>query len=341
MPFDFPQALREHAAYADKGLHRGTSEGDNGEQTGCDLCTKAAEYIESLELRIDVLELTLEQAAKELKAAKDTPPDSDFEKPGPVARDPLTEEWHPFTKQAVKDDYVEGDTVQSKCAKCGEPENDRIHHFSPMDDWAPCTAHDFVEPTQKAQSEVDVERELSEAYIRLRKIIPDSFRTPHAPTPQQVWAHTELCATLLLERALKAERLLTEASQQAKRSYTDEEVEAALDRFCAGPYGHRYGEFVKSARGEALHMMRRALEPESKGGRMIAGRYADSIVVTDDGNSTPISYDDRAAVLAAMEKRESTVVVQRVGYHGESQGRVWLSVPRILRVEENADRGRF
>lgn len=74
---------------------------------------------------------------------------------------------------------------------------------------------------------------------------------------------------------------------------------------------------------------------------MIAGRYADSIVVTDDGNSTPISYDDRAAVLAAMEKRESTVVVQRVGYHGESQGRVWLNVPRILRVEENADRGRF
>jgi hypothetical protein len=51
-------------------------------------------------------------------------------------------------------------------------------------------------------------------------------------------------------------------TQQAKgRDHTGEEIEAALRRFCSGPYGYRYGQFVTAAHGEALHMMRRALEP--------------------------------------------------------------------------------
>ena len=45
------------------------------------------------------------------------------------------------------------------------------------------------------QSELDQfrtsERALSEAYVRLRAIIPGAFDTPYAPTVEQVWATTE------------------------------------------------------------------------------------------------------------------------------------------------------
>jgi hypothetical protein len=34
------------------------------------------------------------------------------------------------------------------------------------------------------------EKELGDAYLRLRQIL-GAFRTPHAPTSEQVWAHTE------------------------------------------------------------------------------------------------------------------------------------------------------
>ncbi len=43
----------------------------------------------------------------------------------------------------------------------------------------------------------NAERELSDAYLRLRKIL-DAFRTPHAPTKEQVWEHTESKATELV-----------------------------------------------------------------------------------------------------------------------------------------------
>lgn len=36
----------------------------------------------------------------------------------------------------------------------------------------------------------DAERELSDAYIRIRMLI-DAFDTPYAPTAKQVWDHTE------------------------------------------------------------------------------------------------------------------------------------------------------
>ncbi len=35
------------------------------------------------------------------------------------------------------------------------------------------------------------DRDLSDAYLRLRARIPGAYRTPHAPTPQQVWKVTE------------------------------------------------------------------------------------------------------------------------------------------------------
>ena len=72
---------------------------------------------------------------------------------------------------------------------------------------------------------------------------------------------------------------------------------------------------------------------------MIMGRSAYSAVYTDDGKGTPIDSNDHAKVTAAMERGEATVVVNRVGYYGASEGRVWISVPRILRIEENRERG--
>jgi hypothetical protein len=35
------------------------------------------------------------------------------------------------------------------------------------------------------------ETELSNAYLRLRAMIPGAFDTPHAPTQQKVWSVTE------------------------------------------------------------------------------------------------------------------------------------------------------
>lgn len=37
------------------------------------------------------------------------------------------------------------------------------------------------------------EHDLSDAYLRLRKLIPGAFDTPPSPTVQQVWEHTERC----------------------------------------------------------------------------------------------------------------------------------------------------
>lgn len=40
------------------------------------------------------------------------------------------------------------------------------------------------------QSVLDSEHRLSDAYVRLRVML-DAFDTPYAPTPEQIWAHTE------------------------------------------------------------------------------------------------------------------------------------------------------
>jgi hypothetical protein len=39
----------------------------------------------------------------------------------------------------------------------------------------------------------DAEHALSDAYVRLRKMIPGAFDTPYAPTGEQIWKHTEAC----------------------------------------------------------------------------------------------------------------------------------------------------
>jgi len=47
----------------------------------------------------------------------------------------------------------------------------------------------------EARAEVDrlreAERSLSDAYLRLRAMIPGALKTPHAPSPEQVWEVTE------------------------------------------------------------------------------------------------------------------------------------------------------
>jgi len=58
-------------------------------------------------------------------------------------------------------------------------------------------------PPDKRESErfkelLAQERALSDAYLRLREMIPGAFDTPHAPTAEQVWAHTEKCLTALI-----------------------------------------------------------------------------------------------------------------------------------------------
>ena len=42
------------------------------------------------------------------------------------------------------------------------------------------------------------EKETSDAYIRLRAILK-AWKTPYAPTSEQVWAHTEECAKKAME----------------------------------------------------------------------------------------------------------------------------------------------
>lgn len=54
------------------------------------------------------------------------------------------------------------------------------------------------------------ERSISNAYVRLRDIIPGSHDTPHAPTREQVWAITEEAAKSLVSRATQAEARVRE-----------------------------------------------------------------------------------------------------------------------------------
>jgi len=54
------------------------------------------------------------------------------------------------------------------------------------------------------------ERALGAAYLRLRALIPGAYDTPHAPSAETVWAHTEDCLNTL---ALKCETLEAEAAR--------------------------------------------------------------------------------------------------------------------------------
>lgn len=61
-----------------------------------------------------------------------------------------------------------------------------------------------------AENEVEkwrsAERELSDAYLRLRALIPGAFDTPRGPSTEQMWAHTEACLKAALAGKPKPER---------------------------------------------------------------------------------------------------------------------------------------
>lgn len=48
------------------------------------------------------------------------------------------------------------------------------------------------------------EHELSEAYVRLRMIIPGALNTTNAPTPEEIWTHTENCLRVALDYKIGA-----------------------------------------------------------------------------------------------------------------------------------------
>lgn len=72
---------------------------------------------------------------------------------------------------------------------------------------------------RRLESELDkfrkAERELSEAYVRLRFLIPGALDTHTAPTPQQIWDITEAALKRLLDDLLQAENKLKEISRVA------------------------------------------------------------------------------------------------------------------------------
>ena len=43
------------------------------------------------------------------------------------------------------------------------------------------------------------ERELSDAYVRLRRMIPGALSTSTSPTPKEVWTHTESCLKRMVD----------------------------------------------------------------------------------------------------------------------------------------------
>ena len=59
---------------------------------------------------------------------------------------------------------------------------------------------------------------MSDAYLRLRAMIPGAYDTPHAPTPEQVWATTEAALRRLLH--------LAEAIHREERELCARHIEA-------------------------------------------------------------------------------------------------------------------
>jgi len=84
---------------------------------------------------------------------------------------------------------------------------------------APRPCHDAIRVLTRAldaaeaekKSWQDAERALSDAYVRLRTIIPGALRTPHNPAPEEMWSIVESAAASLLLRAETAERERDEA----------------------------------------------------------------------------------------------------------------------------------
>jgi hypothetical protein len=70
------------------------------------------------------------------------------------------------------------------------------------------------------EAKVTGDKELSDAYVRLRNIIPGAHDTPFAPSPEVVWAITEKAAKALVERAEAAEAELAR-TREGVREYLE------------------------------------------------------------------------------------------------------------------------
>ena len=97
---------------------------------------------------------------------------------------------------------------------------------------------------------LNAEHTLSDAYLRLRSIIPRAFDTPHSPTAEQVWETVEGAAKALLARAEAAEAQAAEERKRADAAEAENFVLAANQ--CEGPMiGDEHGHF-SCAKVEAL-----------------------------------------------------------------------------------------
>lgn len=116
--------------------------------------------------------------------------------------------------------YLQAELAPSPPAQLGEGEDEKIV----------CTADDIlgvfkVGRHAEAEEWRRAERRLSEAYVRLRKMIPGAFDTPHAPTYEQVWQTTEAAlATLTQALASVQEEVAT-----LRTDYHDEQCDQLKD----------------------------------------------------------------------------------------------------------------
>jgi hypothetical protein len=93
------------------------------------------------------------------------------------------------------------------------------------------------------------ERETGEAYLRLRGIL-GAFRTPHGPTCEQVWAHTEGRARELQARVGELEAAIGALSTYVPCAVWGESVLPCLDRAPAQSVAHIEAAVLRSLRLE-------------------------------------------------------------------------------------------
>lgn len=76
------------------------------------------------------------------------------------------------------------------------------------------TATELQHELERTQRELEQwkadERELSQAYLRLRQKIPGAFLTPHAPSAQKVWQVTEEALDVVLERLKMVDQVIVQ-----------------------------------------------------------------------------------------------------------------------------------
>jgi hypothetical protein len=68
----------------------------------------------------------------------------------------------------------------------------------------------------------EAEHGTSQAYLRLRSLIPNAYQTPYASTPEQVWMHTEACLREWLTERDEIIAGLREENAALHRQYNDQ-----------------------------------------------------------------------------------------------------------------------